>query len=115
MQRIKNVYLIFHEFQKCPNKSRTHSLFKQQFVRSVKWDSLENQRTEFVKHLQRMLPLSYEQGIKILDEVPALRSANQMVLMKPNIDLLLAKKIEAKSIIENPFLLLMKHGEYACT
>lgn len=108
MQQIKKLNLPFQLFGKW---SRATLLFKQQNVRSVEWDSLDSQRHKFVEHLQKLLPLSYEQGIKILEEVSALQSNDQMMLMKPNIDLLLAKNVKAESIIENPFLLLMKRGK----
>lgn len=108
MQQIKKLNLPFQLFRKLPKATL---LYKQQNVRSVKWDSLDSHRHKFVEHLQKLLPLSYEQGIKILEEVSALQSIDQMMLMKPNIDLLLAKNIKAESIIDSPFLLLMKHGK----
>lgn len=113
MQQIKTISWVFQVLRKWPNRSGTSILLGQQNVRGIKWDSLEKRRLEFVKHMQKLLPLSYEQGTKMYNEVPALRSTNQMVSMKPKIDFLLTKNIELESIIENPFLLLMKRGEHA--
>lgn len=109
---MKSFNLFFQLFRNWPNRVRTNLLFNQENVRSVRWDSLEGQRREFVEHIRKLLPVSYEQGEKIFDEVPALRSKNQMILMKPNIDLLLKKHFQVESIIENPFVLLMKRGKH---
>lgn len=116
MQQIKNFNLFLKLLPKWPIESKIIALnlmLNHQNVRSVKWDSLEKQRHEFVEYIKKLLPVSYQQGLKIFDEVPALRSNYQMVLMKPNIDLLLKNKISVETIIENPFLLLMKRGKYA--
>lgn len=103
MQQIKKFFRVSQLLRKWPNKSRSNILFEQQNVRSVKWDSLEKQRHDFVQHMQNLLPMSYEQGKKMFDEMPRSKS---------NIKLLLAKKINEQSIIDNPFLLLMKCGKH---
>lgn len=112
MQQIRKVGWVFQVLRRWPNKSGTSLLFGQQTFRGVKWDSLEEQRHNFVEHMQKLLPLSTELGIKIFDEVPALRSNKQMVSMKPNIDYLLTKNIKLESIVVNPFLLLMKRSKH---
>lgn len=112
MQQMKHFNLFFQLFRNWPNRTRTSLLLNQENVRGVKWDSLERQRHDFVEHIQKLLPLSYEQGVKIFDEVPALRSKNRLMSIKPNIDLLLMKNFQVESIIKHPFLLLMKLGEH---
>lgn len=115
MQQLKHFNLLSQLFRNWPNRTRASLLLKPENVRGVKYDSLERQRHEFVQHIQKLLPLSYEQGAKIFDEVPALRSQNQLTLIKPNIDLLLKKKFQVESIIEYPFLFLMKRGKHKHT
>lgn len=113
MQQIKKIHWVFQVQRMWPIKSGTSLLPGQQNCRGVKCDSLEKQRHSFVEHMQKLLPLSYEQGTKIFNEVPALRSNNRMISMEPNIEFLLTKNITLESIVENPFLLLMKRGKHA--
>lgn len=113
MQRISILNWCFNQLtirHNLPQKCTAFVTFNRNYGRV--WTELEVERRKFVEYLKKLLPVTSKEGEEIFHAVPALRTNNQLPFIGPNIEFMLSNHITRQSIIENPFLLAMKRGEW---
>lgn len=80
--------------------------------RTIKWNSLNENRELIVKKLKEFLSCSTPMAVKIYDEYPVIRSYEQLKLVKKNVEYLIDEKIPVEAIAENAYLLMLKYGKF---
>lgn len=110
MLRIAISVCKFSKFLPSPKSVVCDLSLIQQNVRAKKSIAFEANMHYVLNTIRQLLTCSNSRASVIYDKYPSIRSIDMMSKVKINIELLTQNGISSGTIIENPFLLIMKEG-----